>query len=117
VLRTGTKGPPAAAHAPGYVEAHWSRFRKQPGLKARAFSPALLVLVATTGTNRLDKPGLKAFFPPVYKKHCMEHSRKPIKIHIIFSNTTQRRTWKRNCGEQLTKPEQQQKLSYYHYIK
>jgi hypothetical protein len=40
--------------------------RKQPELKeAGAFSPALLVLVATTGTNGLYKPGLKAFFPPV----------------------------------------------------
>jgi hypothetical protein len=39
--------------------------RKQPGLKAGAFSPALLVPVATTGTNGLYKPGLKAFFPPV----------------------------------------------------
>jgi hypothetical protein len=34
--------------------------RKQPGLKAGAFSPALLVLVAITGTNGLYKPGLKA---------------------------------------------------------
>jgi hypothetical protein len=40
--------------------------RKQPGIKAGAFSPALLVPVATTGTNGLYKPGLKAFFPPVH---------------------------------------------------
>jgi hypothetical protein len=40
---------------------------KQPGLKAGAFSPALLVPVATTGTNGLYKPGLKAFFLPVSK--------------------------------------------------
>jgi hypothetical protein len=39
--------------------------RKQLGLKAGAFNPALLVSVATTGTNGLYKPGLKAFFPPV----------------------------------------------------
>jgi hypothetical protein len=39
--------------------------RKKPGLKAGAFSPALLVPVATTGTNGRYKPGLKAFFPPV----------------------------------------------------
>jgi hypothetical protein len=39
--------------------------RKQPGLKTGAFSPALLVPVATTRTNGLYKPGLKAFFPPV----------------------------------------------------
>jgi hypothetical protein len=39
--------------------------RKQPGLKAGAFSPALLVPVATTGINGLYKPGLKSFFPPV----------------------------------------------------
>jgi hypothetical protein len=39
--------------------------RKQPGLKAGAFSPALLVPVAITGTNGCYKPGLKAFFPPV----------------------------------------------------
>jgi hypothetical protein len=36
--------------------------RKQPGLKAGAFSPALVVPVATTGTNGLYKPELKAFF-------------------------------------------------------
>jgi hypothetical protein len=41
--------------------------RQQPGLKAGAFSPALLVPVATTGINGLYKPGLMAFFPPVYK--------------------------------------------------
>jgi hypothetical protein len=34
--------------------------RKKPGLKAGAFSPALLVPVATTETNGLYKPGLKA---------------------------------------------------------
>jgi hypothetical protein len=39
--------------------------RKQPGLKAGASSPALLVPVAETGINGLYKPGLKAFFPPV----------------------------------------------------
>jgi hypothetical protein len=39
--------------------------RKQPELKAGAFSPALLVPVATTETNGLYKPGLKAFFLPV----------------------------------------------------
>jgi hypothetical protein len=39
--------------------------RKQPGLKAGAFSPAWLVPVAETGINGLYKPGLKAFFPPV----------------------------------------------------
>jgi hypothetical protein len=40
--------------------------RKQPGLKAGAFSPALLVpVVATTGTNGRYKPGPMAFFPPV----------------------------------------------------
>jgi hypothetical protein len=33
--------------------------------QAGAFSPALLVPVATTGTNVPYKPGLKAFFPPV----------------------------------------------------
>jgi hypothetical protein len=38
---------------------------KQPGLKAGAFSPALLVPVATTGTNAPYKPGLMAFFSPV----------------------------------------------------
>jgi hypothetical protein len=38
---------------------------KQPGLKALAFSPALLVLVASTGTNEPYKPGPMAFFPPV----------------------------------------------------
>jgi hypothetical protein len=38
---------------------------KQPGLKAGAFSPALLIPVATTGTNGLYKSGLKVFFPPV----------------------------------------------------
>jgi hypothetical protein len=38
---------------------------KRPGLKAGAFSRALLVPVAETGINGLDKPGLKAFFPPV----------------------------------------------------
>jgi hypothetical protein len=35
---------------------------KQPGLKAGAFNPALLVPVATTETNRLYKPRLKTFF-------------------------------------------------------
>jgi hypothetical protein len=40
--------------------------RKQPGLKAGAFSPAWLVPVAETGINGLYKPGLKAFFPPVF---------------------------------------------------
>jgi hypothetical protein len=39
--------------------------RKQPGLKAGAFSPAWLVPVAETEINELYKPGLKAFFPPV----------------------------------------------------
>jgi hypothetical protein len=39
--------------------------RKQPGLKVGAFSPALLVPVATTGTNGPYKPGLMVFFPPV----------------------------------------------------
>jgi hypothetical protein len=39
--------------------------RKQPGLKAGAFSPAVLVPVATTGTNGRYKPGAMAFFPPV----------------------------------------------------
>jgi hypothetical protein len=39
--------------------------RKQPGLKAGAFSPAWLVSVAETGINGLYKLGLKAFFPPV----------------------------------------------------
>jgi hypothetical protein len=39
--------------------------RKEPGLKAGAFSPALLVPVAAPGINGLYKPGLKAFFPPV----------------------------------------------------
>jgi hypothetical protein len=39
--------------------------RKQPGLKAGAFSPAWLVPVAEIGINGLYKPGLKAFFPPV----------------------------------------------------
>jgi hypothetical protein len=38
---------------------------KQPGLKAGAFSRALLVPVAATGINGLYKSGLKAFFPPV----------------------------------------------------
>jgi hypothetical protein len=42
---------------------------KQPGLKAGAFSRALLVPVAATGINRLYKPGLKAFFPPVSYDH------------------------------------------------
>jgi hypothetical protein len=36
--------------------------RKQPGLKAGAFSPAWLVPVAKTGINGVYKPGLKAFF-------------------------------------------------------
>jgi hypothetical protein len=39
--------------------------RKQPGLKAPTFSSALLVPVATTGTNGPYKPGPMAFFPPV----------------------------------------------------
>jgi hypothetical protein len=39
--------------------------RKQPGLKAGAFSRALLVPVAETRINGLYKPGLKAFFLPV----------------------------------------------------
>jgi hypothetical protein len=39
--------------------------RKQPGLKAGAFSLAWLIPVAETGINGLYKPGLKAFFPPV----------------------------------------------------
>jgi hypothetical protein len=39
--------------------------RKQSGLNAGAFSLALLVPVATTGTNGLYKPRLKAFFPPM----------------------------------------------------
>jgi hypothetical protein len=51
--------------------------RKQPGLKAGAFSPALLVPVATTGTNGLYKPGLKAFFPPVLQDEALA---------IFFSN-------------------------------
>jgi hypothetical protein len=38
---------------------------KRPGLKAGAFSRALLVPVAATEINGLYKPGLKAFFPPV----------------------------------------------------
>jgi hypothetical protein len=36
--------------------------RKQPGLKAGVFNPALLVPVVITGTNGFYKPGLKAFF-------------------------------------------------------
>jgi hypothetical protein len=40
--------------------------RKQPGLKAGAFSPVLLVPVTTTETNGLYKPGLKALFPPMW---------------------------------------------------
>jgi hypothetical protein len=43
--------------------------RKQPGLKAGAFSPALLVPVAITGTNGPYKPRLMAFFPPMLTKH------------------------------------------------
>jgi hypothetical protein len=39
--------------------------RKQPELKAEAFSPTLLVPVATTRTNGHYKPGQIAFFPPV----------------------------------------------------
>jgi hypothetical protein len=39
--------------------------RKQPGLKAPAFSPAWLVPVAETGINGIYKPGLKAFFSPL----------------------------------------------------
>jgi hypothetical protein len=39
--------------------------RKQSGLKAGAFSPALLVPVAITETNGRYKPGPMAFFPPV----------------------------------------------------
>jgi hypothetical protein len=39
--------------------------RKQPGLKAGAFSLTWLVPIAETGINGLYKPGLKAFFPPV----------------------------------------------------
>jgi hypothetical protein len=37
-------------------------FQKRPGLKAGAFSRALLVPVAATGINGLYKSGLKAFF-------------------------------------------------------
>jgi hypothetical protein len=44
---------------------NWDQWASKPGQKARAFSPALLVPVATTGINGLYKPGLKAFFPPV----------------------------------------------------
>jgi hypothetical protein len=40
------------------VEDHWSQFVSNR-------DPALLVPVATTGTNGHYKPGLKAFFPPV----------------------------------------------------
>jgi hypothetical protein len=36
--------------------------RKQPGLKVPAFSPALLVLIAPTGTNGPYKLGPMAFF-------------------------------------------------------
>jgi hypothetical protein len=35
-------------------------------IEAPAFSPALSVPIATTGTNELYKSGLKAFFPPVF---------------------------------------------------
>jgi hypothetical protein len=45
--------------------------RKQPELKAGAFSPAWLVPVAETGINGLYKSGLKAFFPPVGR--CLVH--------------------------------------------
>jgi hypothetical protein len=53
--------------------------RKQPGLKAGAFSPALLVPVATTGINGRYKPEPMAFFPPV----CRTGSA----VYYIESNT------------------------------
>jgi hypothetical protein len=48
--------------------------RKQPGLKDEAFSPALLVPVATTGTNGRYRPGPMAFFPPVSAEICFPYS-------------------------------------------
>jgi hypothetical protein len=49
--------------------------RKQSGLKAGTFSPALLVPVATTGTNTPYKLGLMTFFPPVPTSNLVyEHS-------------------------------------------
>jgi hypothetical protein len=63
---------------------------KQPGLKAGAFSRALLVPVAATGINGLYKPGLKAFFPPVFIPHFLHLLRKiPMQYTLIqlFSTT------------------------------
>jgi hypothetical protein len=51
--------------------------RKQPGLKAGAFSPALLVPVATTGTNERYKPGPMAFFPPVVYEYISSWAGQP----------------------------------------
>jgi hypothetical protein len=49
--------------------------RKQPGLKASTFSPALLVPVAPTGTNEPYKPGPMALFPPVVRKTELQSCR------------------------------------------
>jgi hypothetical protein len=57
--------------------------RKQPGLKAGAFSPALLVPVATTGTNEPYKLGLMAFFPPVRQKFCPHLKNNNTKIRMV----------------------------------
>jgi hypothetical protein len=49
---------------------------KKPGLKAEAFSPALLVSVALIETNGPYKLGLKAFFPPVERN-------KPLQVYAV----------------------------------
>jgi hypothetical protein len=54
---------------------------------AGAFSPALLVPVATTGTNGLYKPGLKAFFPPVGMAHSCAARQLPRRITVILSDS------------------------------
>jgi hypothetical protein len=59
--------------------------RKQSGLKAGAFSPTLLIPVATTETNGLYKPGLKAFFPPVGHAYNPQGTTKTLGSITYFS--------------------------------
>jgi hypothetical protein len=70
--------------------------RKQPGLKAGAFSPALLVPVVTTGTNGRYNPGPMTFFPPVdlmgfsmrtNQWHHFQQSKKELNVHVVWSIT------------------------------